>query len=293
LLLGHSYKLYTFTSTANAFTFDGLNLFFNGDNTDPGISVFGALNSTAFAANGSATYSLNIGSIPGAGKAFYTSGNATAVLVEYTFNSPATPPGDVCQPETFAPGGGPDLFGSFTLQIFPSAVLTLSAGSGAPFSSLTLTGTGFAPAETVEIFAGVLGSSSPLGTATSDTTGSFSATIREPSRPLGPLDFYALGTTSHEIGAAAFSVTPALAFSPTTVAPGGSTTARFFGFAPGEVVNIYWDEPRQLVGAANSSAAGSGQTTINIPANAAAGLDALIAIGQTSGAAAFGGVRIN
>ncbi len=92
-----------------------MNLFFDGSNSIPGISVFGATNSSNFLSNGASTLTLQGTSVAGSGRSFYGSGGVIVVLSGYDWNSPATPPGDVCQAFVFSPGGGPDYFGSFTL----------------------------------------------------------------------------------------------------------------------------------------------------------------------------------
>jgi hypothetical protein len=214
------------------------------------------------------------------------------VLTGYNWNSAATPPGDVCQAKSFSPGAGPDLFGSFTLQVFPAATLALSQGSGAPFTPLTFTGSGFAPNETIDIFGGHVGAPPVLASATADGTGSFSVAAREPQRPLGPLDVYALGVSSHKLGATTLSVTPALAANPSTGAPGATTTAYVYGFGAGEVVDVYWNEPRQLLGTATANSLGTGSLTIAIPLNAVPGVNEVIGVGQTSKAIGFGGVNV-
>jgi hypothetical protein len=202
-----------------------LNLFFDGSNSIPGISVFGATNSSNFLSNGASTLTLQGTSVAGSGRSFYGSGGVIVVLSGYDWNSPATPPGDVCQAFVFSPGGGPDYFGSFTLQVWPAATLSINQTSGSPFTKLTITGSGFAPTETVDISANHPGASPLLATTTTDASGSFAVTAREPQHPYGPMDVYAVGVSSRKLGAATLFVTPALDMKPATGVPGGTTTA--------------------------------------------------------------------
>jgi hypothetical protein len=95
--------------------FNGLNLFFDGNNSTPGISVFGATNSSNFRPNSSSTFTLQGTPVTGSGSASYSPSGVIAVLTGYDWSTPATPPGDVCQAFVFSPGGGADYFGSFTL----------------------------------------------------------------------------------------------------------------------------------------------------------------------------------
>jgi hypothetical protein len=249
LQVGHSYKYYTFAQvgTENGYAFTGLNLFFDGNSAAPGISVFGALNSTIFSPNSATTLTLQGASAAGSGASFYTSGGAITVLAGYDWNAPANPPGNVCQSFVFAPGDISDYFGSFTLQVWSAATLSLSQASGSPETKIILTGSGFAPTETVEIFAGHIGTPPLFTTTTSDANGAFAIEAREPQHPCGPMDVYAVGVSSRKLGAATLFVTPDLAMNPASGAPGGSTTAYGFGFGSGETVDIYWNNPRQLL----------------------------------------------
>lgn len=185
-----------------------MNLFFDGNNATPGISVFGPINSPNFLPNSSSTLTLAGTSVPGSGSIAYTADGVVVVVTGYEWHVPETPPGDVCQAMLFAPGDGADFFGSFALHVFPGATFSLSQPSGSPGTSLTLTGSGFTPIETVTIYAGRIGSS-PLATTVTDASGAFTVTSREPQHPFGPLDLFALGQTSGKLGAATFSVTPA------------------------------------------------------------------------------------
>jgi hypothetical protein len=125
-----------------------------------------------------------------------------------------------------------------------------------------------------------------------DASGDFTLTLREPQLPYGPIDFYVEGLTSGELGAAALSVTPALAANPGTVAPGATTNAYVFGFGSGETVDIYWNNPRELLGTANANGEGSGTLTITIPANASPGINGVIGVGQTTKAIGIGKVNV-
>jgi hypothetical protein len=290
---GNSYKFYIFGQPGPGLItgFNGLNLFFDGNNSTPGISVFGATNSSNFRPNSSSTFTLQGTPVTGSGSASYSPSGVIAVLTGYDWSTPATPLGDVCQAFVFSPGGGADYFGSFTLTVWPAASLSLSQTSGSPGTKLTMTGSSFAPTETVDIYAGHIGST-PILTTTTDTSGSFTATPREPQLPYGPIDFYAVGLGSGKLGVAALSVTPALATHPGTGAPGGTTAAYVFGFGSGETVDIYWNNPRQLLGTAAANGEGSGALKITIPADASPGINGIIGVGQTTKAIGIGRVTV-
>jgi hypothetical protein len=293
LQAGKSYKYYIFgAGPCCSLSFSGLNIFFDGNSSTPGISVFGALGSSSFQPNGSSTLSLQGNPVPGSGRSFYSSAGVVVVLNGYDWNNSATPPGDVCQPFVFSPGtSGPSPFGSFTLDVWLAAVLSLGQTSGAPETKLSITGSGFAPTETVNIYANHI-AAPRLFTTTTDASGSFSLTAREPQHPYGPTDVYAVGLGSGKLGAAGLFVTPSLIMNPGTGAPGGTTAAYAFGFGAGEAVDVYWNNPRQLLGTATANTEGSSALAITIPANASPGINGVIGVGQTTKAIGLGDVRV-
>ena len=294
--MGNSYKFYIFGQPGPGVItgFNGLNLFFNGNNSAAGISVFGATNSSNFLPNSASTLTLQGAPAAGSGRSFYSSGSVIVVQAGYDWNTPATPPGDVCQAFVFSPalGDGADYFGSLTLQVWPAAALSLSQSSGAPETKVTIAGSGFAPTETVEIYGGHIGAPPLFTSTTTDASGSFAVTPPEPQHPYGPMDVYALGVSSRHLGAATLFVTPALGMNPATGVPGGTTTAYGFGFGAVEVVDIYWNNPRQLLGTATGNGHGSSALTIAIPANASPGINGVIGIGQITKAIGIGEVAV-
>jgi hypothetical protein len=291
---GNSYKYYIFgQGPCCNLSHSGLNLFFDGNGSAPGISVFGPVNTSSFRPDDSSTLSLAGNPVAGSGSTFYSSAGAVVVLIGFNWNASGTPPGDVCQEFAFSPAAGDvaSASGSFTLQVYPAAALSLSQTSGSPGTKLTITGSGFAPTETVDIYVGHIGSSAILTTST-DTTGSFSVTPREPPLSYGPVDLFALGMSSGNLGAATLSVTPALATNPGSGAPGSTITAYVFGFGAGETVDVSWNDPPQLLGTPTANAQGSGSLTITIPVNASPGVNGVTGVGQTTKAIGKGRVTV-
>jgi hypothetical protein len=123
--------------------------------------------------------------VTGSGTAHYAAGGVVAVLTGYTWNAPATPPGDVSQAFAFEPGGGASFFGSFSLLVLPSATLNLGQASGSPGTKITLAGSGFNPSETVAIYAGHIGVAPLFTVTTANASGSFEVTAAEPQHPYG------------------------------------------------------------------------------------------------------------
>jgi hypothetical protein len=271
-----------------------LNLFFNGNNSTPGISVFGVVGSTGFLPNpNSDTFTLEVGIAPGSGVGFYTSSGVNVVLTGYEWIGSGTT--DVCRAFAFSPGTDPSGLGYVTLQVFPAAALSSSLSSATPGSSTTLTGSGFTSGESIEVYFGGLGSR-PIATATADSSGNFTIAPRVPEHPYGPADVYALGTDSGALGAASIHVTPGLLVTPHRVDPGVTATVQGSGFGAGESVEVYWGNPRESLGTAQTNSTGdfigSAALSITIPANAAPGSDAIVAIGKTTAAVAIGQIDV-
>jgi hypothetical protein len=283
-----AYTFYMFGASNGLFNFGGLNLFFEGDNSTPGISVFGPVNSLAFAPNASSTYTLAVTPVNGASTVTHSAAGVVVALTEYNWNTPATPPGNVCQPYSFTQGAQGCFFGSFSLRVFPAADLALSQGSGSPFTTITTTGSGFAPNENIDLYAGPI----LLATATTNASGSFVVPAREPQHSVGPMDVYAYGLTSGKLGAATLFVTSSVATYPAIAAPGGAVTAYPLGFGASETVSIYWNEPRQLLGTTTANQLGSGAFAITVPANAAPGLNGVYGVGGTTGSLGLGRVWV-
>jgi len=79
LQAGNSYKYYIFgTGGCCTLPFSGLNLFFDGNESTPGISVFGALGSSEFAPDSSSTLSLQGNPIPGSAEALVRSASSSS-----------------------------------------------------------------------------------------------------------------------------------------------------------------------------------------------------------------------
>jgi hypothetical protein len=294
LTAGRSYKYYMFAyGSCCTMSYAGLNLYFDGNSSTPSISVFEPNGTLSFAPDASDTLSLQGEPAPGSGSSFYASAGAIALLTEFAWNGFETPPGDVAQAFVFAPSpdGTASSYGSFTLRVFPAAVVTVGQPSGSPASELSLTGSGFLPGESVGIYANRI-SASPIAVATVGSDGTFSETVREPQHPYGTLELFALGLSSGDLGATKIAVTAGVAASPESVEPGGTVASEGLGFGAGEPVSVYLDNPRELLGTATANALGSfvggNALTVTIPADASTGLNALVAIGSTTGAIGIG-----
>jgi hypothetical protein len=115
-------QFFLFGNPGGGPTFYGLNLFFNADNTNPGISVFAGLNTGSpppFAADSAATRALDGSSIAGSGSLSFTADGFMATLTDYRWTAPGVIPFDRVSTFDSSPGEGQDFIGSFTLQVSP------------------------------------------------------------------------------------------------------------------------------------------------------------------------------
>ena len=170
--------------------------------------------------------------------------------------------------------------------VFVTAGLTVSPATGGYRASLTFTGSGFAADEAVRIYSSGIGSVT-LASARTGLSGTFNANANEPSSPYGPRIFLAQGQTSGRIGAASFSVTARLTLKPTSGPVGSQATAQAYGFGAGELVDIYWSNPRNLLGKTTADIHGSfSGFAFTVPLNASPGANRVSATGETTGAKA-------
>ncbi|MBN2023265.1 MAG: hypothetical protein JW809_10790 [Pirellulales bacterium] len=102
----------------------GLNLFFNDQNVEPGISVTAATNLTSappappFSANRGVTYSLDgLANVEGAGTLTYSAGSATVTLTDFKWSYPTVNNSDRVGVFTTGAAGRSDFVGQFTLTV--------------------------------------------------------------------------------------------------------------------------------------------------------------------------------
>jgi hypothetical protein len=108
-------------------TNSGLNIYFNGSTSTPGISVFGPVQSSAtvpsFSPDGaSATEGFNLATVPGANSIIYSDGANQVTLTSYSWALPSVNNVDrVTQPNSgfssVGPDGNPDWVGQITLNV--------------------------------------------------------------------------------------------------------------------------------------------------------------------------------
>lgn len=171
--------------------------------------------------------------------------------------------------------------------VFVTASLTVSPADASYQTNLTFTGSGFAPDERVNIYASGVGSAVLAG-ATADSSGSFTATASEPQSPYGPRLFLGTGQSSGKLGATSFFVTARLILSPNSGPVGSTVTAQGYGFGGGNLVRIYWNNPRTLLGTATANVygmfTGKAALTFTVPTGAPAGGNVVDGVGNQANA---------
>lgn len=154
--------------------------------------------------------------------------------------------------------------------------IAVAPSAGEPGAGIQVSGSGYAPGDAVVITIGGV----EAGTATAGAGGAFSTTVTVPTgAPVGASELVATGAVAG--GAASpFTVEPVsydpfIVADPASVEPGGSTTVRGTGFAPGESVAV------ELFGAAQSiDADGTGSFAVAFDAPDAPGTFTASAVGS-------------
>src|SRR5919198_504514 len=150
---------------------------------------------------------------------------------------PATAAGQATTPtNTPMPGA------TTTPQPAAQPALQLSTSSGLAGANITANGSGFKPAETVDVtFNG-----QSVGKPTVNDGGTFSLSFTVPNVPPGQYVVGAKGQTSGITAANTFTVNEGgatLAFDPAQAAPGAQLTVKVTGMRPGETVQLSFNGP--------------------------------------------------
>ncbi len=131
-----SYTFNIFAEPGSGSSF-GLNLFFNGNDNTPGISVFAPVNTSGFGPNPGTTRQLNGVTVAGANTNTFVDGSTTVVLGGFNVVSPvAGVSPDLVDAYNNVPNGNPDFTGSFTLRVtgpdvsLPEPASLMLLGSG-------------------------------------------------------------------------------------------------------------------------------------------------------------------
>ncbi|NEO48279.1 MAG: PEP-CTERM sorting domain-containing protein [Moorea sp. SIO4A3] len=120
----HTFTIYgDGRSSLNNQSHYGLNLFFNGETSNPGISVFGALARSAdsdpdfFANSSGSTRGLDGSIVPGSETLSFIDGLTTVTLTDYIYQASNVQEKDRVSPYSINPNAYLDMVGQFTLNV--------------------------------------------------------------------------------------------------------------------------------------------------------------------------------
>ncbi len=132
----YNFQIWGQVGSAGSLGFAGMNLFF-GDSAEASISVFAESQNSpgpvpSFMANTSAsTFGPPGSSNAASGSLSFADGDLTATLTSYFYAAPHIFGLDEGSGFNRAPGGGPDFYGEFTLEVVPAPATTaFIAGAG-------------------------------------------------------------------------------------------------------------------------------------------------------------------
>jgi len=238
--------------------------------------------------NGAATPPLGLSGVVriAAGESFSLALKSDGTVVGWGSNNDgrATPTAGLMGAVGIAAGG----FHGLALDR-ATANLTLTPDAGFAGTSITATGDGFVPGETVKVRVG----SVVIGTVTADNNGTATVTGRMPVGPNGPNLVYAVGRGSSRYGHGVFSVAPRLSADPNAGTPGSTVAVRGYGFAAGETVNVYWYNSAVFLGSAAADERGSFPAlTFTIPMGSPQGTNLVLGKGHSSGAVGKGYISV-
>jgi len=191
---------------------------------------------------------------------------------------------------TYAVTTGPDgelwftAGGSIEEGAFVTANLSAAPPEGHYTTTLTFSGSGFAPGEEVCVYTAGVGSPVLAG-AKADATGSITATAQAPASAYGDRIFIGTGQSSGKLGAANFSMKSGLTVTPAAGPPGSQVTVQGYGFIQDDTVDIYWNDYSDWLGSVNANSRGTfargSAFTFTVPQDAVPGAYPIYANGTT------------
>lgn len=173
----------------------------------------------------------------------------------------------------------------------PTAAITLSETRGTVGRAITVSGTGFASGEEVDV-RWKSASATPLASARATGTGFFSARLSIPDAPIGEHAIIVTGRTVTKQASATYTVTPSLSRSPAEGTPWTRIAITARGFGANEDVRLNWlSEGGTILGTIRTNSAGTGSITITMP-NGKPGWNDYTGYGLISRARSWGALKI-
>ncbi len=172
---------------------------------------------------------------------------------------------------------------TFTV-VAPASIFTIT--SGPVGSSVKVTGSGYAPGETVNVqwnYTGP-GTGTTVATATANVNnGVFTTSFTVPTATTGNYPLAVVGVTSSSVTTSSFTIANSLAIGPNTAPPGTNVTATGTGFHAGEMVQLFLDNTSgTLLASTNADTHGNINIPIALPTSTTPGAHTVIGVGLTS-----------
>ncbi|MGH2548241.1 MAG: hypothetical protein ACRDHN_02570, partial [Thermomicrobiales bacterium] len=162
-------------------------------------------------------------------------------------------------------------------------VISISPTSGRTATVVTVTGQGYRPGESVQIYLDSTGSTGTLlKTVTASSSGIFSTTVTVPHTTGGDHLIIGKGVSSGSKPSRTFTITQSLSLSASTGAPGATVRVTLRGFHSGEPITLTWDTVDGLpLGTVTASSTGSAAGSFTVPGGVN-GLHRIVANGSVA-----------
>ncbi len=164
--------------------------------------------------------------------------------------------------------------------VVAAAGVSISPGSGAIGTGATVSGNGFSPAKTVQVFFNGSGGTL-IGAEAADSGGNINnLSVTIPNVTGGTYQIFA--TDGSNTATSTFTVPSSLTLSPTSGPPATGVSVSGTGFLNGEGVVVGWDTAGNQVATATANSNGGFSANFNVPSSAN-GNHTVFATGQSSG----------
>ena len=160
------------------------------------------------------------------------------------------------------------------------ASISISPSSGPAGTTVSVSGSNFAPGETVKVYLDTA-SSTPIGQVTASSAGTFNTSVEVPATYGGAHRIHAVGQTSKKRNAQTFTVTPTSSLSPSSGSAGILITVTVSGFAPNETAALRW--PGRSTPSATAKVDSMGRATFKVRTPRRYGPQAATITGESSG----------
>jgi outer membrane protein assembly factor BamB len=163
---------------------------------------------------------------------------------------------------------------------------SLNTSNGPVGTYIYVTGQGYAPGETVNMFWNYTGpgTGTQVASAVAGYGGNITASFNAPAASSGGHSIAAVGVTSNSVTQNTFTVGNGIVTNPSSTPPGTSVTAAGSGYQAGEAVTLYLDTTSSTALATTTADSnGNINTSVTFAASTVPGAHSIIGVGQTSG----------